>query len=86
MRARAAAAGFPSQTITEEQFKEMQEQSVRGFGGCQASSTLRMHCNAWRFGRAEQTCTECQEGTVLRMLHGAPCRGPQHFTALAAPC
>lgn len=31
MRARAAAAGFPSQTISEEQFKEMQEQSVRGF-------------------------------------------------------
>lgn len=29
VRARAAAAGFPSQTITEEQFKEMQAQSVR---------------------------------------------------------
>ncbi|PRW58250.1 T-cell activation mitochondrial [Chlorella sorokiniana] len=30
VRARAAAAGFPSQTITEEQFKEMQEQSDAG--------------------------------------------------------
>lgn len=30
IRARAAKAGFPSQTITEQQFKEMEAQSVRG--------------------------------------------------------
>lgn len=30
VRARAAAAGFPSQTISEEQFKAMEAQSVSG--------------------------------------------------------
>lgn len=30
VRARAAAAGFPSQTISEEQFRQMEAQSVRG--------------------------------------------------------
>lgn len=29
VRAKAAAAGFPSQTVSEEQFKEMESQSVR---------------------------------------------------------
>ncbi len=33
VRARAAAAGFPSQRISEQQFQEMQQQSVSHFEG-----------------------------------------------------
>ena len=77
MRAKAAAAGFPSQTITEEQFQELEEKQQVGrqptFDAWAGSSTWQGDGAPW--GVAVHGRTPCSLLAGRCMLWGGPvCR------------